>query len=276
MDCTICGKPALSGAKLCAPCKAALKRARYVTVQEDMRRSSVIDVRRKPRHARSPVPAAVPVHAPEAGRRSERAGFVPPPASPDQNARFARRIFIGIFVVATAMGGASYFGQRELGAHAGDAASTPVPAAESLDDAGAGMKEPRREEAAIATAPVAAGAAAPTEAVPLSHAQPAHAPAAVVPPKRTKPSLRAAVTTDYEPINGPLVAPEPAKPAPAPAPPPRPAPDRWQNMRDAQAQCDREGLIDGLICGQRVRMQYCDGYWGKVAQCQGANVPYDR
>jgi hypothetical protein len=98
-----------------------------------------------------------------------------------------------------------------------------------------------------------------------------------VPPKRTKPSLRAAVTTDYEPFNGPVVAPEPAKPAPAPAPsPPPPAPDRWQNMRDAQAQCDREGLIDGLICGQRVRMQYCDGYWGKVAQCQGANVPYDR
>ena len=56
MDCTICGKSALPGAMLCAPCKAALKRARYVTVQEDIRRTSVIDMRRQPRRARSPVP----------------------------------------------------------------------------------------------------------------------------------------------------------------------------------------------------------------------------
>ena len=47
-------------------------------------------------------------------------------------------------------------------------------------------------------------------------------------------------------------------------------------MRDAQSQCDREGVLNGLICSQRVKMQFCDGYWGKVAQCQGASVPYER
>jgi hypothetical protein len=278
MDCTICGKPTLPGAMLCAPCKAALKRARYVTVQEDLRRSSVIDVRRKPRHARPPVAAA----APDASTYSDRAAREPQgaraPTSRDPNARLARRIFIGIFVAATAMGGASYFGQHESGAHAGDPASAVVPAAEPRGDPAAGVTTPGKEAAAILASPAAASAAAPADVFPLSHSQPEHAPGAAVPPKRTKPSPRAAVTTAYEPFEGPNVAREPAKIAavPVPAPPPPPVPDRWQNMRDAQAKCDREGLIGGLICGQKVRMQYCDGYWGKVAQCQGANVPYDR
>jgi hypothetical protein len=277
MDCTICGKPTLPGAMLCAPCKAALKRARYVTVQEDMRRSSVIDVRRKPRHARPPGPAAALVAATDAAPRPVRAGPAPSlahrPASQDPNARLARRIFIGIFVAAAALGGASYFGQRESGAHSGEAASNAaVSVTDSGRDSAAGAPAPRKEEAAPPASPAAA---APTEAGYLPLAQPEPAPA-VVPPKRAKPSTRAAVSTAYEPFEGPIAAPEPAKPAPAPAPPPPPVPDRWQNMRDAQAQCDREGVINGLICGQRVRMQYCDGYWGKVAQCQGANVPYDR
>jgi hypothetical protein len=270
MDCTICGKPSLPGAMLCAPCKAALKRARYVTVQEDMRPSSVIDVRRKPRHARSPGPAAAPRSAPEAVPPQKRAGFPPPTVSPSPDVRLGRRIFIGIFVVASAMGGASYFGQRELGAHPGDTASVPeVPASEPVRDPAGGVTEPRKEEAALPPTPVAARVAVP-------QTQPA--PAAAVPAKRVKPSARAAVATAYEPFEGPNVVREPEKVAAAPAPalPPPPVPDRWQNMRDAQAQCDREGLLSGLICGQRVRMQYCDGYWGKVAQCQGANVPYDR
>jgi hypothetical protein len=276
MDCTICGKPSLPGAMLCAPCKAALKRARYVTVQEDMRRSSVIDVRRKPRHARARVPAGSPVPAPHAVPLPERADdafpFAPSPASQGPNARLARRIYIGIFIVAIALGAASYFGQRELGAHAGDAASVAeLSASEPRRDPAAGVSEPRREEAANPSSSVAT-----TEPVLMSPVHPESAPANAVPPKRVKPSTRTAVATAYEPFEGPISAPEPAKPAPAPAPPPPPVPDRWQNMRDAQAQCDRQGVIDGLICGQRVRMQYCDGYWGKVAQCQGANVPYDR
>jgi hypothetical protein len=274
MDCTICGKPSLPGAMLCAPCKAALKRARYVTVQEDMRPSSVIDVRRKPRHARLPVAAATP----DPAARPDRAALAPPgarsPVARDSNARLARRIYVGIFLTATAMGSISYFGQRESGAHAGDPVSAAVPDKEPRGDTAAGATAPGKEAAAIPATP----AAAPTDAVPLSHAQSGHAPVAAVPPRRTAPSPRAAVTTAYEPFEGLNMAREPAKVAavPMPAPPPPPAPDRWQNMRDAQAKCDREGLIGGLICGQSVRMQYCDGYWGKVAQCQGANVPYDR
>jgi hypothetical protein len=279
MNCTICGKPTLPGAMLCAPCKAALKRARYVTVQEDMRRPSVIDVRRQPRRARTPAPTSTPVPAPIAKPvptpAPAPAAAPPQPvprqalrqAPPDPNAALGRRIFLGIFVVAAVLGGASYFGLRELGAHAGDGAS--LPAAEPRQDRSTSVAVPRSEEPAAPPA-VPASAAAPSGSVA------ADPPAPKPPVKRAQVASRATfATTNGDPPEAVYVAPEPEKPAPAPPPPP-PAPDRWQTMRDAQAQCDRQGVIDGLICGQRVKMQYCDGYWGKVPQCQGANVPYER
>jgi hypothetical protein len=276
MDCTICGKPTLPGAMLCAPCKAALKRARYVTVQEDMRRPSVIDVRRQPRRARSPVPKATPpsgaVPLPPM-RVPHHADAVPPRASSEFNSMLGRRIFVGIFVVAGLLGSASYFGLRELGAHGGDAANAPPPspAAESRQELSASVALPGKDE------PVAAPPSVAGIVVPAAIASDPQAPPTAKPQvKRTQLASRATfATANGDPPEAMYVAPEPEKPAPAPSPPP-PAPDRWQTMRDAQAQCDRQGVIDGLICGQRVKMQYCDGYWGKVVQCQGANVPYER
>jgi hypothetical protein len=50
-------------------------------------------------------------------------------------------------------------------------------------------------------------------------------------------------------------------------------PDRWQAMNTALDQCSRESFLAGVVCGERARLQYCDGYWGKVPQCRGANRP---
>ena len=47
-------------------------------------------------------------------------------------------------------------------------------------------------------------------------------------------------------------------------------------MRDALTQCDREGVFAGVICGQKVRIQYCEGYWGKVATCPGPTANPER
>ena len=63
-----------------------------------------------------------------------------------------------------------------------------------------------------------------------------------------------------------------AAPAPVPAPEP-PRPDRWQEMSEARARCTRENLITRIICEQKVLFQYCNGYWGKVPQCQDSNIP---
>ena len=76
----------------------------------------------------------------------------------------------------------------------------------------------------------------------------------------------------------PPAAPEsspPAARAPAVAAAPVVAPlaDRWARMKDELSRCTREDFITRVICDQRVRFKYCDGYWGKLAQCPGNPVP---
>jgi hypothetical protein len=38
-------------------------------------------------------------------------------------------------------------------------------------------------------------------------------------------------------------------------------------MTNSLAQCAREGGFGGFLCDQRVRIQSCEGYWGRVPQC---------
>jgi len=49
--------------------------------------------------------------------------------------------------------------------------------------------------------------------------------------------------------------------------------DRWQAMNAALELCSRETFLAGVVCTERARLQYCDGYWGKVPQCRGASRP---
>lgn len=49
--------------------------------------------------------------------------------------------------------------------------------------------------------------------------------------------------------------------------------DRWKRLDDELSRCTREDFITRVICGQRVRFRYCDGYWGKVPQCPGNPAP---
>jgi len=56
-------------------------------------------------------------------------------------------------------------------------------------------------------------------------------------------------------------------PVAAPVATPAPPPDRWQTMGDALAHCAREGGLAGFICDQRTRLEACEGFWGRVAQC---------
>jgi hypothetical protein len=266
MDCTICGKSALPGAMLCAPCKAALKRARYVTVQEDIRRTSVIDVRRQPRRARTSAP------------KPEQAPITPVPIAGRRQSLEGRRRFFGVVVIAVVVGGAGYWGLRELSARPHiDAAGTTASDAEVRQLPAAGDVASRNNESAAAPLPPAlipTGAAAQAEAAPPAAV--AKPPAAPVVKRTVMASRSTFATVNGDPPEAVAPPPEPVKIAAVAPPPPRPVPDPWQNMRDALASCDREGGLGGFICGQKVRVQYCDGYWGKVPQCPGSITTYDR
>ena len=268
MDCTICGKSALPGAMLCAPCKAALKRARYVTVQEDIRRTSVIDMRRQPRRARPPMPNA------------GQAPVTPVPIGGRRKTIDARRRVFGVLAIAVVLGGAGYWGLRELSARPPtDAmgAARSSEGAHQLPVAGAVASQDNQSTVTPLPLPAPANtsAAAPAEIAAQAPATSKASAAPVV--KRTVMASRSTfATTNGDPPEAVAPPPEPAKIAAVVAPPPRPVPDQWQTMRDALASCDREGGLGGFICGQKVRVQYCDGYWGKVPQCPGSITTYDR
>jgi len=272
MDCTICGKSALPGAMLCAPCKAALKRARYVTVQEDIRRASVIDMRRQPRRARTPSSKAV------------QAPITPVPIAGRRKSLEGRRRSFGVLVFAVVLSGAGYWGLRELSARPQtDAMGATGSSGEARQVIAADSAAARDNQAIVAALPLPAGgaAAAPARVTESAEAA-AQAPATTKPStapvvKRTVMASRSTfATTNGDPPEAVAPPPEPVKIAAVVPSQPRPMPDQWQTMRDALTSCDREGGLGGFICGQKVRVQYCDGYWGKVSQCPGSITTYDR
>jgi hypothetical protein len=262
MNCTICGQATLPGAMLCRPCKAALKRARYLSVQ-DLPRASILRPRRRKgsaakRAGTQAVAASAGSPAPEA------AGAARPRASSS-----ARQLLLGAGAIAV-LGLVAYFGQRHMGAGAAD---PPAPAVRDVPVVLAPLSEPAA--AAEPAVPLAAPQVAPAAPVP-----PPNPPVAEVSPPATKagrvrpraaprPDPKAVAATEVPPVVVEPVAPppEPVPPPPPPAPRPAPPPDRWQTMSNALAQCAREGGFGGFLCDQKVRLDSCEGYWGRVPQC---------
>ena len=258
MNCTICGQATLPGAMLCRPCKAALKRARYLSVQ-DLPRASVLRPRRsKGSQAKRAGTGAVVISAGTPMPDAEEA------ARPRASST-ARHLLLGAGAIAV-LGLVAYFGQRHMGAGAADA---PAPAARDTPVVLAPLSEPAAaaEPAVPQVAPAAP--APPPSATSAEVPPPAPKAGRVRPPAAPRPDPKAVAATDVRPAVVEPVAPppEPAPPPPPPAPRPAPPPDRWQSMSNALAQCAREGGFGGFVCDQKVRLDSCEGYWGRVPQC---------
>jgi hypothetical protein len=60
--------------------------------------------------------------------------------------------------------------------------------------------------------------------------------------------------------------------APAPvvvaqAPAPKPVQDRWNRLADALDRCPADDVIARTVCQESLRIEQCEGYWGRVAPC---------
>jgi hypothetical protein len=160
--------------------------------------------------------------------------------------------------------------------------ASPVPADPVADPAAVAVAVP--PASAEAVPPASAEALPPADATrPGAVPRPAPAPA------QRKATGRRPVASGMITMLPPATAPRPAseqseadaRPAPlaganpppaAAAPPQEPAPaDRWQSMAAAIARCPRADFLAAVLCEQRVRLQYCEGYWGDVPECRGAN-----
>jgi hypothetical protein len=235
---------------LCAQCKAALKRVRYDTVSQQMP---------LPRQARGG----------ERSRASARMADGVAPSAPRHNGTISlrgMRIPLVLGAMAAIVGSGGYFIVRQI-----HAATPPEPVAASsasaVDRNADTARNPASASPSVAQASIASPAAMP-QAVDTA-ASGEDTKAVVAKPRNAPRGAKAPLVAVGPPA--PELSPEPP-PAPvvvaaAPAlPAPRP-PDRMQLLAQAFAQCPQDSLLPQMICEQKARIQYCDGYWGRTSLC---------
>lgn len=238
MKCPICGKQTLPGAKLCGPCRAALKRAKDDSVWE-------LPPSQRPGEVRAQ------------GARTPSRWVLGAP-----RLRGWQAWTLGILVLGVCAGGAMLLARPGEPAPA-QAAAAPLTRPTVVEPANAVERaipaSTQAPTAAVSVAPaIVAGAEGIVQPERHDHSQP---PRSVKPPK---PALEAPSVVTPPPEPSP---PEPVRPAvPPPAPVARPV-DPWQRMQDALNRCRGEDLFSRLGCEYRARSTYCDGHWGEVAQC---------
>ncbi len=174
------------------------------------------------------------------------------------------RIPVVLGAMVAIVGSAGYFIVRQI--HAATPADAPMISATA--DAG----NARAAQTVAVTTPVIAinaGSGPPPAAPVTSATAPANAPTATAKPRSVARSAKGTSAPVGPPA--PELPPEPA-PAPvvvaaAPVPPaPRPL-DRMQLLAQAFSQCPQESLLPRMVCEQKARLQYCDGYWGRAPLC---------
>jgi hypothetical protein len=91
-------------------------------------------------------------------------------------------------------------------------------------------------------------------------------PAEPAPRASNAPPARGAAT---DPGLGAFPAEVPASPpvVVAQAPAPKPVPDRWQRLGDSLARCPANDVVARTVCQETLRLEQCEGYWGRVAPC---------
>jgi len=265
MSCQICGRRSAPGAKLCVDCRAARKRAFDATITQPLMAmagaGTVSRTLARLRRAEASPEAKARRAARKAKAAAESAALpvvAPPAAGKSAGSRPLLWILLSIGVVLAAVAG-WHLPSRTPAAPGTDADSVARPSAPPQG----GVKSPPTEP--VETTPAAALPPLPTiverELVP-------HAPAAGRPatPKRVAPAPKPAAQPEA-PAEIEVVRAPPAAPAP-PAPKPAPQADPWQQMSAAIGRCP-DGFLGHVVCEQRIRLQYCEGHWGQVAQCPG-------
>jgi len=266
MKCMICGRRTLPGAKLCLPCRAALRRARDDTVSELLPMPGRVGTFAAP-GASAGSGALDRLTERRASRRlEEQSRRVKPEANaaPYSPLRVAA---VALFVLA--MGFLAYGFGQQLRSDAQPLAShepmfrSSVPAPTSVS--------PTSLAAEARNNVLAPGSPR------VEEERAALPPAVVVPPKparSAKTATRSAAKVEAAAITPVIVVPPAmvaAASVPAPAPAPIAAPDRWQLLSAALGRCNGP-LLSKLACEQSARAEYCDGYWAQAVQCPAGVV----
>lgn len=256
MNCTICGFDNPADGRFCKKCGAAL-------IAPPLQARPAADLA-------GAAPAAASASAATMEMAPATGGGIPKP-------------YIVIAVIALVILAGAWAAWRSLGdgqkpADSSTPATAVAPSGDTKPDATAGT--PAAPDTATGSA--TAGDAKPADTTPASAGTSApsgtadnNAAPVIAAPTDIKPAAKAA---HKAPSKAPVIA-APKQVAPAPstaaAPAPRAAPaaaaprrDRWALMGDEMTACGRgNNFLEKVVCEQKVRYKYCDGYWGNVPQC---------
>lgn len=237
MNCEFCGTTVLPGAKLCAACRSALKRARNdpaSVLQPLVKRASDTLQRRRQRKA--------------AAQGDKAAAVIPPPVGARRSVTPA---VVGAIAAALCVIGYVILQHRDDGARADPPVTLAAPVAAGAAASAAPDGGPEPSLAPLS--PIVSPAAPEIEAVPH--------PANKV--KRARPKELPALLP--LPLEAPAVI---AQPLPAPRVTVKAAtPDRRTQLRNAFDHCASTDVLGQAFCEQRARIELCDGLWGTVPQC---------
>ena len=291
--CAICGQQAHRGS-ICQDCRAALKRARDETVSgfqplvlagaggaslsdpphRDERRRALRPVARPP----SSIPLPEPIDT--GARRANGSRFV---------WAIVSLMVLAVIVVAAGVINGAIEAARSAAQTTPAAAAEPVPAPAPV------IAE--RTEPVVPPMPrePAPGGSVQDEVAARMHLAPVVPPVVAAPPARPPRAAgraRPVLPETAAPANAPAVESRPAAPsatAQTATPPvrrataaaaalaiqPQTRDDRWERMAGAMQACSTREFLGRLICEQKVRFEYCEGYWGQVTQCPGGGPVND-
>jgi len=297
MKCTACGNENQPGAKFCVHCGVVLSLTAPSSAIGPTTSAPLGSTSTGQRPALAPQappvqtvvrPAAPPVAAPPPPAAPPPAG-TEVPAVPAQSS--SRSLVIAGIAIVVVLGIAGYVGYRMLAgegskqvtatAEPPKAETPPAPSAEPGKES-ATTPEPPSSVTAASSPPAPAGSAAATPSASTAPPLPGQPATTEGVQPRTSVAKTTPKTAPAQPVQTMPAQATPAAPAATPAPrkalPPTPTVtaqvDRWQMYADEMAQCAKESFFARVGCQQRTRAHYCDGYWGKVAQCPG-NAPVD-
>jgi hypothetical protein len=255
MKCTICGQDIPLGATVCAHCEAALKRA-YDTVSP---------IKPPARSAAADKPAAA---APSAAKTIPEAALPIGAINPLATGLPRRRTAVAAVIAILAVAVFAYYEFRAPPADRSNGHRAAVAAPAAMPVTLSPAPPVNATDSAAASSPLQEGAAAPPNPSSSTSSPSVGAPKAL-PARARKPAASAAapMPSAIEPAPVPVATPSGVASAPVQAAPEPPAPDRWQQMREAIAQCAPDNLFGRIVCEQRVRLRYCEGFWGQTPQC---------
>lgn len=262
--CRICGHKTARGSRLCSQCGAAVKRARQVpTVMSQF------------------MPVALSGYGSAGGavahHQTVRFRNAAPRPAPTRTIGWGALIAFAAFVFAVCV--TAYFAALEIEDSPVPAAMPAVvpPVADKASAPALGMSvppalpsEPTAEPAHADMRPGAEASSLRHESGPATARRTAATNGAPINAMPTIPAGLSMTASDSNADTNPSEgAGAPLPPAPAAVPQEPIVPDRWQSMQEDIARCPRENFFTGALCEQRVRLRYCDGYWGSVPHCWG-------